>query len=400
LPRRGVFGSAEYWTTHAELRRFLGTATHCRGLIGALLFGDNDNSAILATREAVMSETRRFWALILAAGDGSRLRALTTRPCGTSVPKQFCSLRGGRSLLEDAVDRARGVVETDRICTIVAHQHRQWWSGMDALAQLDPDNLVVQPRNRGTAIGILYAVMHILAKEPDARVLVLPADHYVRDEATLRQSLRQAMEHVALDQNRPVLLGMEPDELDPDLGYIVPGGPDPFGGQGVERFTEKPDHALAAQMLPAGALWNMFIIAARAATLVDLFLPRFAPLVMEMQVMVSRSLAAESPTAGWPAIVSMYERLPCLDFSRDILELHESSLCVMEVPRCGWSDLGTPRRVGLTLARLRPYEYDAALVSRSAYMNLAAQHASHRLAQHAAQPAIREGQPRPGGSAA
>jgi len=158
-----------------------------------VLFGDNDNSAILATREAVMSETRQFWALILAAGDGSRLRALTTRPCGTSVPKQFCSLRGGRSLLEDAVDRARGVVDPERICTIVAHQHRQWWSGIDALAPLAADNIVVQPRNRGTAIGLLYALMHILARDPDARVLVLPADHYVREEATLRHSLRAAM---------------------------------------------------------------------------------------------------------------------------------------------------------------------------------------------------------------
>jgi mannose-1-phosphate guanylyltransferase len=269
---------------------------------------------------------------------------------------------------------------------------------MDALAQLASDNVVVQPRNRGTAIGILYALMHILAKDPDARVLVLPADHYVRDEATLRRSLREAMEHVAFDRDRPVLLGMKPDELDPDLGYIVPGGPDPIGGQRVERFIEKPDPELAAHMLPAGALWNMFIIAARAATLVDLFLPRFAPLVMEMKVMVSSSLAAESPTAGWPAIVAMYERLPCLDFSRDILELRESSLRVIEVPRCGWSDLGTPRRVGLTLARLRPYEYDAAVVSRSEYMNLAAQHASHR--QYAAQHVSMKGPSGPGGSAA
>jgi len=337
-----------------------------------------------------MSETRQFWALILAAGDGSRLRALTTRPCGTSVPKQFCSLSGGRSLLEDAVDRARGVVAPQRICTIVAQQHWQWWSTMDALAQLPPDNLIVQPRNRGTAIGILYALTHILCSDPDAHVVVLPADHYVRDEATLRMALLGAMARVLRDSQRPVLLGMEPDELDTDLGYIVPAGADPHGGHRVARFVEKPDSELAAEMLPAGALWNMFVIASRASTLVNLFLTRYAPLVMEMQVIVSRSRSAGSPTAGWPAIVAMYERLPYLDFSRDLLEQQESSLCVHEVPRCGWSDLGTPSRVGQTLRRLRPGEHDTRTRS-PAYMNLAAQHGRY---------ASREGSQGPGGSAA
>jgi hypothetical protein len=58
------------------------------------------------------------WALVLAGGDGTRLRSLTTRPCGTSVPKQFCSLRGGHTLLEDALKRAAGVAAAERICTI------------------------------------------------------------------------------------------------------------------------------------------------------------------------------------------------------------------------------------------------------------------------------------------
>jgi mannose-1-phosphate guanylyltransferase len=345
-----------------------------------VLFGDNDNTASLATREAVMSETRQFWALILAAGDGTRLRALTTRPCGTSVPKQFCSLRGGRSLLENAVDRARRLTTPDRICTIVAQQHRQWWSAMDALAQLSDGNVIVQPRNRGTAIGILYSLMHILAKDPQAHVVVLPADHYVREENTLRLSVLEAMSRARRDTRRPVLLGLEPDDLDTDLGYIVPGGADPLGGQRVVRFIEKPAPELAADIVATGALWNMFIFVASAATLINLFLPRYAALVMEMQVIVSRSLGAESPTAGWPAIVDMYERLPCLDFSRDLLEGQEASLCVLQVPRCGWSDLGTPGRVGQTLQRLQPSGSDE-LVAPSACMSLAIQHATMEHSQ-------------------
>lgn len=324
-----------------------------------------------------MSDTRsaaqRTWALVLAAGDGSRLRALTTKPCGTAVPKQFCSLHGGRSLLEEALRRAGGLVESERICTIVAQQHRQYWSDIDALGRLPQSNLIVQPRNRGTAIGILYSLLHIQAKDPQARVILLPADHYVRDEGILRASLKEALERVQREQDKPVLLGLEPDEADTDLGYILPGGRDRHGGYTVHRFIEKPKFALASQIIDEGGLWNTFITASGTQSLIDLFLPRHAALVMEMRMLVSRGLNAQSPAVGWPAIVDMYERLPDIDFSRDLLEGQEDRLCLMRVPACGWSDLGTPRRVGETLRRLRPHEGEDDV--GSVHMNLAAQHA-------------------------
>ena len=292
------------------------------------------------------------WGLVLAAGEGSRLRALTTRPCGTSVPKQFCSLNGGDTLLEDALARASGLVAQERICTIVAQQHREWWS--QVLRHMPEKNIIVQPRNRGTAIGILYSLLHILARDPRAKVVLLPSDHYVRDEATLRASLAAALERLEQDPSSPVLLGLEPEETDPELGYILPGAPDAVGGRTVRRFVEKPELGLAAQIIESGGLWNAFIIAASAQQLVNMFTQRFAPVVMEMQVILSRFMQAGLPApAGWAPIVDMYERLPNVDFSRDLLEGQEASLRVVHVPPCGWSDLGTPRRVAETVRRLK-----------------------------------------------
>jgi mannose-1-phosphate guanylyltransferase len=320
-----------------------------------------------------MSDTSHAWGLVLAAGDGSRLRALTTKPCGTAVPKQFCSLHGGHSLLEDAVDRAAGLVDAERICAIVAEQHRQWWSEMHVLGRLPPGNLVVQPRNRGTGIGVLYSLLHIMAKDPHAQVILLPSDHYVREEPVLHEALTEAVSRVARCKDRPVLLGLQPDEVDTDLGYILPAGRDPNGGFGVSRFIEKPHPAVAAEIIGAGGLWNAFIIVADAQRLLDLYLPRYAPQVMEMQVIVSRALSLPLPAMGWPAIVDMYSRLPDLDFSRDLLEGHEAELCTLHVPACGWSDLGTPRRVGETLRRMSPREMRRE-ASRTAPLNLAVQH--------------------------
>jgi mannose-1-phosphate guanylyltransferase len=323
-----------------------------------------------------MSNSDHVWALVLAAGNGSRLRALTTKPCGTAVPKQFCSLHGHRSLLEDAIVRASHIVPPERICTIVAQQHQQWWSQTPGLNSLPAKNLIVQPRNRGTGIGILYSLLHILAMDPKARVLLLPADHYVRDEGVMRQALEAALEHLERQPKKPVLLGLQPEEVDPELGYILPAQADPqlepLAGQTVARFVEKPSYSSAAEIVRAGGLWNAFIIATSAQSLLDLFLPRYSLMVMEMQVIVKRHLRAAFPAAGWPAVVELYERLPDLDFSRDILEGNEPNLRVIKVPPCGWSDLGTPVRVGETLRRS---EREPRSSDSSAYVNLAAQHA-------------------------
>jgi len=112
------------------------------------------------------------WALVLAAGEGSRLRALTTTN-GVAVPKQFCSPQSGPSLLQEALRRAEAVAPRSRICTIVAEQHRRWWEG--PLWSLPPQNIIVQPENRGTAAGLLLPLLlHIEARDPQARVVVLP----------------------------------------------------------------------------------------------------------------------------------------------------------------------------------------------------------------------------------
>lgn len=331
-----------------------------------------------------MAHAKNVWALVLAGGEGNRLRTLTTTPSGTAVPKQFCSLAGGHTLLEDAISRARRVVEPHRICTIVAQQHRQWWS--DLLQEQPAKNVIVQPRNRGTGIGIFYSVLHIAARDPEARILLLPADHYVRDEHVLQQSLSSALNRTLQNPERAVLLGLEPEFADTELGYVIPGERDASGLQPVRRFIEKPDHALASEIIDAGALWNTFIIAASASSLVNMFMRRYAPLALEMQVIVSHALNAGTSGAGWPALVDLYERLPSIDFSSDLLEgelaeAEESTLCVEQVPACGWSDLGTPHRVAETLRRL-----PAVNASRNArttpFINLAAQHAfSHALVE-------------------
>ena len=144
----------------------------------------------------------------------------------------------------------------------------------------------------------------------------------------------------------------------------------------MTEFVEKPPMTLARRMIEHGALWNAFILAGAVHAFIALFEQRYPELLVDMRMAVQRD--ASSP-ADPVAATDLYARLPDLDFSRHVLEGSESLLRVQPVPSCGWSDLGTPKRVSEALRRLALHD-DAVKFMPSASLSLAAQHARLRLA--------------------
>lgn len=277
------------------------------------------------------------WAVVLAGGDGRRLSALTVSLNGTAVPKQYCSVWGGSSLLDDALARAAAVAPLGRICTVVAAAHRRWWS--TTLARRPGANIIVQPQNRGTGIGILLALLDVLERDPYATVVLLPADHYLKDEATMAVSLQRVAELAAQDTKSIYLLGAEPGLPDPELGYVVPTEQRRDRPCAVRSFAEKPAMAEAEALLTRGALVNVFILAGSVGSLLGLYKQAHE------QTVITLSAALRSAGGDHAQLAATYERLPDIDFSRDILSHHTSMLRVLPVPPCGWTDLGTPERV-------------------------------------------------------
>lgn len=320
-----------------------------------------------------MRDSNSVWVIVLAAGDGRRLRRLTTTRSGLAIPKQFCSLEHGPSLLQEAIERAGGIAARERICTIVAAQHERWWS--EQLSAVPAGNVIVQPDNRGTANGVLLALLSVLERDPEARIVLLPSDHHVRDESQLARSLRYAASSPDAARLPIVLLGLEPRCADTQLGYIVPHrepGCEACLDHAVERFVEKPTAARAAALVSQGALWNTFIIAADGTALLSLFEQCSADIVAAMRSVI------RGPRHGAQVhedLARLYQLLPELDFSRSVLQGQESHLRVLSVPECGWSDLGTPDRVAEALKGLRRRERrPAPPVDRSVLLSLAAQH--------------------------
>jgi len=280
------------------------------------------------------------WAVVLAAGDGKRLAGLTTDHQGRHVPKQFCSIHGGPSLFGLALARARALVPQDRVCAVVAKAHEHWWQPMSR--EMQAGNLIVQPRNRGTGNGVLLALTHILKRAPQARLIFLPADHHVLAEEKLIQTMLSAMADMPVRSREIFLLGIEPDDADPELGYIIPQKTAKNDAQGVRHFVEKPSRAVAGKLIEEGGLWNSGVFAVSGDRLLELFQPRYSANVLGIKSAIDKMADPISPS--W-ALGNLYERIAEVDFSHHVLQFHVGDLRVVPVPHCGWTDLGSSQRI-------------------------------------------------------
>jgi mannose-1-phosphate guanylyltransferase len=295
-------------------------------------------------RSTTSAGSGQAWAIVLAAGEGMRLRSLTADGAGNTVPKQFCSLDGRTSLLTHTLTRAAAVVARERISAIVAPTHRRYWQS--SLSALPASNIVVQPANRGTAIGILLPALRIARHDPNANIVILPSDHYVADERVLEIAIRRALEEIGDHARGVALLGIEAEEPDAELGYVVPkaGTGATFGE--VQRFVEKPPLVEARRLCANGALWNSFILVCRVQSLVKLYMPRCPDVVEILQ---------DTDLGEYEVLSELYRELSPVDFSHQIATGQEEHLAVMSVPPCGWNDLGTPRRLAHTILRHREH---------------------------------------------
>jgi len=297
-----------------------------------------------------VTASEHTWGVVLAGGEGVRLRELTTDATGTPIPKQYCSLFGGSTLVEDALRRGQLIVGRERLCVIVSDGHARWWRS--ALRDIPQENIICQPRNRGTGIGILLSVLSILRRDPLAQILFLPADHYFSDDSVLATAAKTAVKEFSDAPEDIVILGMEPREADVDLGYILCGRR--VGrSRRVLQFIEKPPLPIAVDLLSRGALWNTFIFVSGGTTLLGHVRNRLPHVVDAMETALAGDEARQTDRSE---LRNLYQYLPELDFSRSVLAMIPSTLRVITSPACGWSDLGTPTRIG-DIVRQLPDHY-------------------------------------------
>jgi mannose-1-phosphate guanylyltransferase len=302
------------------------------------------------TMDAISNRKAGRWGIVLAGGDGTRLLPLTRRIAGDDRPKQFCPLLGGKTLLEQTLQRVTLSLAPERTLIVATRSHERFFPPF--LNDMPAPQLVVQPQNQGTASAILYSLLRLAAMAPQDAVAIFPSDHYVADDAAFMSHVNAAFKAVPAHPNMVMLLGISPEHPEVQYGWIQPGCP--FHIQGscvlhrVRQFWEKPSRVLAEKLMHAGCLWNSFVMVARAQTLLHLIRRGASTLY--------NAFRGVRPVVGTPAeaqaLRALYHHLPATNFSHQVLATQPARLAVLPVRGVEWSDLGEPSRVFASLARM------------------------------------------------
>lgn len=289
-----------------------------------------------------MEQTRPY-VVVLAGGEGTRLRPLTRALYGAPLPKQFAVLTGERSLLQQTVQRALLLTTVDRVSVIVSAHHEP--RARAQLAEHREIDVIVQPRNLDTGPGMLLPLVRILAREPSARVIFMPSDHYIPRPAPLLAAVRaSALREITL-------IGVAPTWPETEYGWIVPG--DRIAHTSafqVRRFEEKPAKPMADELMRRGALWNTFISIAPVSefwALARIHMPRHAAAFERYARSIGRNEELHE-------LAATYANMTAANFSRDLLT-RVAHLAVIPVQGTGWSDWGSPERVLASLAGTADY---------------------------------------------
>ncbi|HWT03746.1 MAG TPA: sugar phosphate nucleotidyltransferase [Pyrinomonadaceae bacterium] len=296
------------------------------------------------------SSHRNRWGVILAGGDGTRLRPLTKLIAGDDRPKQFCPLLGGKTLLELTRRRVARTIPMEQTLFVVTRKHERFYRAQ--LSGVQPERLVVQPKNQGTAPAILYSLLRLSLTCPDGVAAFFPSDHYLSDDETFMACVEAAFEIAEARPDLVVLLGITPEGPEEDYGWIEPASPILTKSPGelfrVRRFWEKPNHVLARQLQGRGCLWNSFVMVGRVTAFLGM-IRRSVPDLYNAFAVAWTALGTPDEVAE---IRSLYHQLPETNFSKEVLAVCPHELAVLPVGNVGWSDWGDPGRVLSTLAQI------------------------------------------------
>lgn len=271
-------------------------------------------------------------AVVLAGGAGERFWPASR----VALPKPLLPLHGGRSLLAAALARARRFAGPRRVWLVCGSEHAL---SMRRASRLPADRVLVEPARKNTAMAVALAARRIAAREPDAVLAVLAADHCVDREPAFDAALRRAS-RAAEAEGVLVTLGVRPTRAETGYGYIRLGRPVGKGHPGLHRigrFVEKPDRVRARRYLRSGSyLWNAGIFVWSARVILE-EIEAHAPELSS----ALRSLGDGSRAGGLASLARVYGRAPSLSIDRAVLERSRRVWCLPV--SFGWSDVGSWR---------------------------------------------------------
>lgn len=270
--------------------------------------------------------------VVMAGGSGTRFWPQSRQ----ALPKQFLKIGTVRTLIQETVDRCRPLIDGDRLWVVTGALHAP--ETQRQLPELPLDRILVEPCPRNTAPCIGLAAIRLLAADPDATMLVVPADHVIEPATAFQEAVRVAARHVERNPESLLLFGVAPTYPATGFGYIHAGSTSTTSAQvhSVQAFREKPDVAAAKNYLAAGNyFWNCGIFVWKARTILEA-LAEFQP---EIHIRLQQ-LARFIDTPQWSAHLAA-EFPGMTSISIDYAVLERSTAVRMLPAPFTWDDVGS-----------------------------------------------------------
>jgi mannose-1-phosphate guanylyltransferase/mannose-6-phosphate isomerase len=271
----------------------------------------------------------RIIPLIMCGGAGTRLWPASRE----ARPKQFLNLFGERSTFQAAMARVSDGELFDRAIVITSAAYR--FMVQEQLAELGIEaDILLEPMRRDSGPAIAAGATFAQSRRADAVVLVLAADHMVRDTPAFIAACREGL--AAAEQGRIVTFGVKPERAATEYGYISPGAPIAGSAREVARFVEKPDAATAQRYIADGYLWNSGNFLFSAAALLDDYRAFDAASVEAVGEAVSQA----GRDLGFVTLAeSGFARAKAISIDYAVME--KTARAAVVPVDCGWSDIGS-----------------------------------------------------------
>lgn len=272
------------------------------------------------------------YVAILAGGIGSRFWPESRQ----KLPKQFLDLLGtGQSLLQTTFQRFRSICPQEHIYIITYEPYAAHVKAQ--LPELDPANIITEPSRKNTAPSAAYISHKLFALNPEANLIVSPADHLITDERTFGMQVHETLDFVSR-HNHIATIGIRPTRPDTGYGYIQfePQHDPEDHFHKVKTFIEKPNLDIARTFLRSGDfLWNSGMFAWNVETFLKVLEEYFPEL---NDVFVQARDVINTPREA-KAMEMLYAQ--CTNISIDYAIMEKVRNVHVLPSRFGWSDLGT-----------------------------------------------------------
>jgi len=270
------------------------------------------------------------YSIIMAGGIGSRFWPMSV----PERPKQFLDVLGiGKSLIQMTYERLLHVSPKENIYIVTNMQYKEMV--LEQLPELTPDQVLTEPERKNTAPCVAYAAAKIHALNPEANLIISPADHLIIQEQNFTKTIESAL--ISAQQGRIATIGISPTRPDTGYGYIeFESSSQEIDTVPVKQFREKPDLATAQSFVDAGNFfWNAGIFIWKSQTVLSA-LKEYQPALFEL-------FAGDMSKYNGPDEQSYvnYAFSTCEDISIDYAIMEHATTIDVVRALFDWSDLGT-----------------------------------------------------------